>query len=225
MEAHGDIGSIRSVLINSTRYVLWFILPIQAGLHLLGKPFLSLWMGPNYVGWSFSTLTILALPLSLLISQSVSGRILYGLGQLRWFTMVVLGEAFANLLLSLALVHPLGIEGVAWGTTIPSLFANVLLAAHVCRLLGIGLGEYVWRSFLMPIAGVALLSAGWFMLVQWMPPMAWWSFLTVLLTGLAGYSLLATVFELGFPIGRRRFQPIPDFLYSGQRSAQEIGVP
>jgi O-antigen/teichoic acid export membrane protein/glycosyltransferase involved in cell wall biosynthesis len=211
MEAKGDNESIRLVLINSTRYVLWFILPIQAGLHLLGKPFLALWMGPDYVGWSFPTLAILALPLSLLISQSVSGRVLYGLGQLRWFTIVMIGEAFTNLLLSLMLVNSLGIEGVAWGTTIPSLVVNLMVAVHVCRLLGVRFGEYIRRSFLAPLAGAGLLAAGWFWLVEWMPPTTWGSLVLVTAPGLAGYSLLAILVELGPPkrskiSEHRRFQ-------------------
>jgi O-antigen/teichoic acid export membrane protein len=206
MEARGDSQSIRSVLINSTRYVLWFILPIQAGLHLLGKPFLTLWMGPDYVGWSFPTLTILALPLSLLISQSVSGRILYGLGQLRWFTIVMIGEALSNLLLSLVLVKPLGIEGVAWGTTIPSLVVNLMVAIYVCRLLGVGFREYLRLSVLPPLAGAGLLAGGWFLLVQWIPPINWGFLVIVTAAGLAGYFLLAILLELG-PRGiRRRFE-------------------
>jgi O-antigen/teichoic acid export membrane protein/glycosyltransferase involved in cell wall biosynthesis len=225
MEAQGKNESIRSVLINSTRYVLWIILPIQAGLHLLGKPFLTLWMGSNYVDWSFPTLAILALPLSLYISQSVSGRILYGLGQLRWFTIVVLGEALTNLLLSLALVKPLGIEGVAWGTTIPSLVGNLFLAVHVCRLLGVGLGEYLRRSFLMPLAGAALLAAGWFFLVEWIPPISWASLLLVGIAGLGGYSLIAIFLELGTWKGRQGLRPSARLLYSGRRSAQEIRIP
>src|SRR5436309_2806546 len=80
LEARGDSATIRRVLIDSTRYVLWLILPVQLGLLLLGRPFLLLWMGPEYAELSYPTLAILALPLSLALSQSVSARILYGTG-------------------------------------------------------------------------------------------------------------------------------------------------
>jgi O-antigen/teichoic acid export membrane protein len=186
------------VFIDSTRYVLWFILPVQAGLHLLGKPFLALWMGPEYGGWSYPTLVILALPLSLLMSQSVSGRVLYGLGQLRWFTVVVVLEAVANLLLSLALVRPFGIEGVAWGTTIPNIAGNMAVAVHVCRLLNVSLGDYLRKSFLKPLAVVCPLAAVWWAAATWTSLHHWPSLIVVAGTGLAGYAVIAGIAEFGF---------------------------
>ena len=197
-EARGDSRAIRAVFIDSTRYVLWFILPVQAGLHLLGKPFLALWMGPEYGGWSYPTLVILALPLSLLMSQSVSGRVLYGLGQLRWFTVVVVLEAVANLLLSLALVRPFGIEGVAWGTTIPNIVGNLVVAVHVCGLLNVPLGDYLRKSFRKPLAVVCPLAAVWWAAATWAPLHHWPSLIMVAVIGLAGYAVIAGIAEFGF---------------------------
>src|SRR5947207_15901782 len=93
------------------------------------------------------------------MSQSVSGRVLYGLGQLRWFTVVVVLEAVANLLLSLALVRPFGIEGVAWGTTITNIVGNLIVAVHVCSLLNVPLGDYLRKSFRKRSAVVSTLPA------------------------------------------------------------------
>jgi len=197
LEARGDSIAIRTIFIDSTRFVLWFILPIQVGLHLLGKPFLALWMGPEYVGWSYPTLTILALPLSLLMSQSVSGRILYGLGQLRSFTIVVVVEAATNLLLSLALVRPFGIEGVAWGTTIPNVVGNLFVAFHVCGLLNVSLGDYLRKSFLKPLAAACPLAAGWWAAATWMPLVDWSSLIVMGAAGLACYAAIAAVTEFG----------------------------
>jgi O-antigen/teichoic acid export membrane protein len=196
-EARGENGAIRAMFVDGTRYVLWFILPIQLGLHLLGKLFLALWMGPEYVGWSYPTLTILALPLSLLMSQSVSGRVLYGLGQLRWFTIVVVVEAAANLLLSLAFVQPFGIEGVAWGTTIPNIIGNLVVAYHVCGLLNVSLGDYLRKSFLKPLAAACPLAAGWWMAATWMPLVDWHSLIVVGVAGLASFAAIAVVTEFG----------------------------
>jgi len=198
-EAQGDEAAIRKVFLTSTRFVLWIILPIQVGFYLLGKPFLSLWMGAEYVGWSYPSLAILALPLALILSQSVSGRVLYGVGRLRWFTVVVIGEAVANLLISLALVGPMGIEGVAWGTTIPNILGNVLVALHVCGLLNIRLAEYFRISFLRPLVAVSLLAAGWWVgLGIWDPSRSWISFLFAGSAGVIGYGIIALPLELGF---------------------------
>jgi O-antigen/teichoic acid export membrane protein len=197
LEARGDSRAIRDVLINSSRYVLWLILPLQLGLLLLGKPFLSLWMGRDYAEQSFPTLVLLALPLALSLSQSVSARILYGIGRLRWFACLSLAEALANLLLSVALVIPLGVEGVALGTAIPSAVASVVLAVYVCRKLGVGVGEYVRRSCLLPTVLAGGLAAGWGVVAAWVPLVSWGRLLATGMGGVACYLMAALLVEFG----------------------------
>jgi O-antigen/teichoic acid export membrane protein len=198
LEAKGETASIRRLLLDSTRYVLWLIMPIQLGLLILGRPFLTLWMGPQYdAGRSYPSLVILAVPLALALSQSVSVRILYGIGCLRWFARAVIVEAVVNLLLSVALVTPLGIEGVALGTAVPNVVANLALAAYVCRTLGVGFGEFFGRSFLAPLALAAGLAAFWLAAAVWSPPETWAALIGTGAAGLLGYLALAVLAEFG----------------------------
>jgi O-antigen/teichoic acid export membrane protein len=197
LEARGDSAAIRGVLIDSTRYVMWLILPVQLGLLLLGRPFLLLWMGAEYAELSYPTLAILALPLSLALSQSVSSRILYGTGRLRWFARAVIAEAAANLVLSILLVGPYGIEGVALGTAIPNVLLNCAVAVYVCRTLGVGVGAYLRRSFLVPCAAALLPAGVWLAAAHWAAPDGWLSFALTLAAGLAGYAVLAAAAEFG----------------------------
>src|SRR5262249_30156601 len=136
---------------------------------------------------SYPTLVILALPLALAMSQSVSERILYGIGKLRWFARLAMADALVNLLLSVALVVPLGVEGVALGTAIPSALSSVVLAVYGCRELGVGVGEYVRRSFLGPCALAVPLAVAWWAVAVWSPPVGWWALLATGGLGLAGY--------------------------------------
>ncbi len=205
LEARGDLAAIRALLLNSTRYVLWLILPIQFGLLLLGRPFLANWLGSaTYADASYPTLAILALPLSLAISQSVSGRILYGMGRLRWFARLLLVEALANLGLSIVLVGPLGIEGVAWGTAVPNLVANLLVARYVCRTLGVRVRTYVCRSFLMPLAAGLPLAAGWWLAARSIDLSGWAALLATGAAGLAGFGALAVLGEIAREIWSNR---------------------
>jgi O-antigen/teichoic acid export membrane protein len=190
MEARGDAAAIRTVFLDSTRYVLWLILPVQLGLLLLGRQFLALWLGPEYADRSYPTLAILAAPLALALAQSVSVRILYGTGRLRWYARAVLAEAAANLALSLVLVRPLGIEGVALGTAIPNILLNCGLGLALCRTLGVGPGDYLRRSYLAPCLGAALPGAVWFAAGRWAAPESW---LSLMLTGAAGVAVYGTV--------------------------------
>ncbi len=146
---------------------------------------------------SYETLIILSIPLGLAIAQSVSTRILYGTSCLRWFARACMAEAAANLLLSLALVKPLGIAGVAWGTTIPNIVLNLGLAVYICRLLGVGGGEYLRRAILPPLAPACLLSLFWHFVGGWVELTSWAALIQVGALGLAGYFGLAFLAEYG----------------------------
>ncbi len=198
LEVQGDYAAIRQMFVNSTRYVLWLILPIQAGLLTLGRPFIAVWMKDAALArQSDETLIVLSIPLGLAIAQSVSTRILYGTSCLRWFARACMAEAAANLLLSLVLVKPLGIAGVAWGTTIPNIILNLGLAVYICRLLGVGGGEYLRRAILPPLAPACLLSLFWHFVGGWVELTSWAALLQVGALGLAGYFGLAFLAEYG----------------------------
>jgi O-antigen/teichoic acid export membrane protein len=213
LEARGDLPAIRGMLLNSTRYVLWLILPIQLGLMILGKPFLANWLGSSrYADLISPTLWILALPLALAMSQSVTGRILYGMGRLRWFARIMMAEAIVNLLLSVLLVGPLGIEGVAWGTTIPELVTHVALAVYVCRVLDVRVRTYVRRAFLAPALMAGLLALGWAAAAQAIDLDHWAALLATGTIGLGLYLLVACLVEFGpkaLGLGNRTVPPSP----------------
>src|SRR5262249_38592642 len=125
LDARGRTSEIRQMLVGGTRLVLWIIVPVQCGLIFLGKTFLTLWLGERLAALSYPTLMILSIALIFSISQSVTSRMLYATSTLRTMMWLNVAMAIINLLLSIALVNPLGIEGVAWGTTIPAVLANV----------------------------------------------------------------------------------------------------
>jgi O-antigen/teichoic acid export membrane protein len=196
-EARDDLQSARRVWLNSTRLVLWLIVPVQVGLWVLGRPFLSLWIGPEHATRSYSVLAILTAPLSLVIAQSVSGRVLYGTGHLRWFSRMVILEAFLNLLMSLALVRSLGIEGVAWGTAIPNLIFNVVVAGYTLRLLNCRLSVYLAEAIAPPHVVGMVPALIWWGSALWFPPRQWLGLVCIIAAGVLIYAALAALAELG----------------------------
>jgi O-antigen/teichoic acid export membrane protein/GT2 family glycosyltransferase len=197
LEARGDHAAIRRMFTDGTRWVLWAVLPIQTGLMLLGRPFLTLWLGERLAEECYPVLLILSIPLALAMAQSIGGRILYGMGRLRWYGRLAILEAVANLILSVALVLPLGIEGVAWGTTIPNLLFNCILAVYVCRILDIPVGSYIRSSFLVPCLVTSLLVLAWRGLMLWRQPQTWLDLLLIGSAGAAAYLSAAGFAEIG----------------------------
>jgi O-antigen/teichoic acid export membrane protein len=66
--------------------------------------------------------------------------------------IVVLIEGIANVVLSIALVRPLGIVGDAIGTAIPLLCTSLFfLPRHLCRHLEVPLRTFVWGVYFYPV--------------------------------------------------------------------------
>ena len=66
---------------------------------------------------------------------------------------VVLMEGIANVILSVALIRPLGIVGDAIGTAIPLLCTSLFfLPRHLCRHLEIPVRRFLWEAYAFPLA-------------------------------------------------------------------------
>jgi O-antigen/teichoic acid export membrane protein len=196
-EGQNDTDAIRRLFLQGTRYVLWLIVPVQLGMWTLGKPFLSLWLGAGYAERCYPTLVILSAPLALTLSQSISGRILYGIGKLRSFSRMLLIEAMCNLGLSLLLVGDYGIEGVAIGTAIPNLILNAALAVYTCSTLQVGLGAYVKRGILAPCALGAIPVMVWMGWDRLFAIHSWPAFIGAGAAGTLCYAVVALLVEPG----------------------------
>jgi O-antigen/teichoic acid export membrane protein len=114
------------------------------GQEVVGPDFLASWIGPDFAGPSGAVLRVLmASFLVYLPVRGVALPVLLGLGKARAPALTLLAMGVLNLGLSLALVGPFGILGVAIGTSIPNvMFAGVLLTL-ACRELGMAIGSWV----------------------------------------------------------------------------------
>ncbi|MGA2965280.1 MAG: oligosaccharide flippase family protein, partial [Terriglobales bacterium] len=89
-EAVGNMGRLRKMYVAGNRACALVMFPMSAGLLILGKSVIEVWMGARYVAVSFPVTVILAISMTLLLMQGASGRILMGMGKQRDFAKVVL---------------------------------------------------------------------------------------------------------------------------------------
>jgi O-antigen/teichoic acid export membrane protein len=208
--------------VHGTRLALFAALPIQAGLLILGKPFLAIWLrGMDIADAAGPVVWILAATLSLTIAQSVASRVLYGTGRIRLFARMALLEGVVNLLLSLALVRPLGIVGVAWGTAIPHVGFCLYAVAHACRLAGVRPASY-WRSWLLPLAVTLIPTAIWLGRTWRHSPAGLGEFVSVGLLGMVPYVAIVIAIEgrPWIPLVIRRDRGVFAKLFRIQRAAR-----
>ena len=191
-EARGDLAGVRRVLLDGTRWVLYVVLPIHLGLLFFGRPFLTRWVGGvQYADWCFPAVAILSATLTIGVAQSVAARILYGMGRLRLFARLALCEAGLNLGLSLALVGPLGLAGVAVAVAVPNVLFCVCVIAYACYTLEVKPGRYL-AAWVRPVMAAGVPAAVWVMTTPAAP--SWLGIGTGIVAGLGPYA--AVVFGI-----------------------------
>ena len=110
-------------------------------------------------------------------------------GGARYRIWHVMGEAVANVILSVVLVGPMGINGVALGTAIPHIIViGVMLPMYACKLLGVSWWTYVRQSLTGPLLNMLPFLAGAWLVKHYAAPTS--------LLGFFGIITLLTVMYL-----------------------------
>lgn len=147
-DAQGNHDNLRVLLIRGTRAALLISLPIAAGLFFRGHSFIRLWIGEQYAHSSGTVMQILLISLVLTCANETCGGIVYGMEKHKRIAFWAIGEAVANLGLSMVLVRKMGIYGVAWGTSIPSVIVQLFLwPRYISALVGIRIRTYIWQTW------------------------------------------------------------------------------
>jgi O-antigen/teichoic acid export membrane protein len=151
--AAGRGEALRDLMIDGTRIALTLVAGVTVCVIGFGRPLVRQWMGPGFDD-SIVPLYVLALTGVVLVGQGPLGNVLLGTGRHRLVAFVSLAEAVVNLGLSLVLVRRYGLTGVAIGTGLPVVVANLfVLLPAACRQVGIGVGEFTRLVATAPIVG------------------------------------------------------------------------
>jgi O-antigen/teichoic acid export membrane protein len=197
-EARGDFDGVRKVLMHGTRCVLYLVLPIHLGLLFFGSPFLSRWIGgPQYAAWCFPAAAILSATLTIGVAQSVAARILYGMGTIRLFARLALVEAAVNLVLSLVLVGPMGIEGVAIAFALPNVLFCLFAIGYACRKLEVTTSHYLKHAWLKPALAASIPGLIWWFTTP--VEATWLEIAAGLIIGLIPYAISVGFVERYWP--------------------------
>lgn len=153
LNTEGRLDQLREIFLKWSKVAL--SLSILAGLFLivLGPKFIGVWIDPSYEGPSGQVLQILMLSsLVFLPVRGVALPILLGIGKPRTPTIAFLIAGGLNLALSVLLIGPLGLAGVALGTAIPNVLFALVVLTLTCRELGIAPAGYV--KYVVPRAAL-----------------------------------------------------------------------
>jgi len=170
LEAGGDFDAVKGVLLISARISTLVVLPIVITFIVRGGTFIGLWMGQEYAKPSGEVLWILSLALSFAVGYQVVAASMIGLSRHNGLVPAFIAEALCNIGLSVAWIHPFGIVGVAWGTTVPRLLASLFFAPwYVRRVLGIPIRRFWATVWVRPGVAMIPFAIGSYLVERWWP--------------------------------------------------------
>jgi O-antigen/teichoic acid export membrane protein len=149
---------LRRILVQGTRLSLATVLPIAGSVVLLAHPLLAAWIGPSFAETA-TIVQILATVVIVRVGSSTASVVLKGSGLHRTLTALVSVMAVANIALSIALIRPLGLMGVALGTLMPVAAVALLgLVPTAARRVNMSLVQ-LFRDAIWPALWPAVIAA------------------------------------------------------------------
>ncbi|MGB5515914.1 MAG: oligosaccharide flippase family protein, partial [Thermoanaerobaculia bacterium] len=170
LQAGDDRAEVQGMLLASARISTLIVLPIVITFIVRGGTFIGMWMGPEYSRPSGKVLWILSLALSFAVGYQVVVATMIGLSKHKGLVPAFILEAICNIGLSVAWIHPFGIVGVAWGTTVPRLIASLFFAPwYARRVLGIPIRRFWTAVWVRPGVAMIPFAIGSHLLERWWP--------------------------------------------------------
>lgn len=159
LDAGGERDALRRLYVTGGRLNLAMGLPMALFLGLQAPRFIEAWVGPDFRDAALPARLLIG-AVAVLLAGQMGRTLLKSIGRHQSMARLSLVEAACNLGLSLALVRPWGLAGVAAGTIIPAVAFNLgFVVPHSAARIGVGLGEVV-RRVLVPQVPPALAAAG-----------------------------------------------------------------
>jgi O-antigen/teichoic acid export membrane protein len=155
---------LQLILVQGSKLSLALAAPLCFGMIMLADPLIHSWVGPQFSASVLPT-QILLIVVAVRISTASAGLILKGSGQHKLLTYTKATAAVVNVLLSVALIRPFGLLGVALGTLIPVTASTAfVLYPAACRLVGLPIGralvQAIWPATWPAVIMIGLLWLG-----------------------------------------------------------------
>jgi len=159
LSSAGEGERLKTVFMVSSRFVVAIFAVMIVGAAMLGAEFISLWIGPEYGERGREVLWCLVAYVVASSLVPAASRFLTAIDRHGILAKVAIVEAAANLALSVALVFPFGVVGVALGSAISATCVAPVVWRAVMRHLGIASMDY-FRAVLWPSALAAACMVG-----------------------------------------------------------------
>jgi O-antigen/teichoic acid export membrane protein len=193
---------LRVLFLQGTRLTIAMVLPLAVPAALLGRELILAWVGPAFLG-SVPILQVLMTVITVRMGTMTGTTVLKGAGRHRFLAAVSSFTAVVNVVLSVILIRPFGLTGVAVATLLPVVvcYAGLVFPA-ACRRVGVPLREAIARA-IWPSAWPALVMAAAILALRHIAPPA--TLIQVAAEASIGVAVYLVVFAFfGLPEPERR---------------------
>lgn len=143
------------IYINASKMVIGVIMPLAAGVAVVGAPFIGIWIGDEYSENADGIILLLVTFISVPFFNPFYSRYLTAIGEHGFLAKLSPMSAVVNLTLSVFLVREYGIIGAALGSVVPVFLFVPIYLKRTCYHLGIPVFQYVKKCIIPPILPVA----------------------------------------------------------------------
>ena len=146
---------IVTLLINGTKFSLLLGLPIGTVFLLMGREFITLWMGSEYALITGNILAVLTVATIFSLPHYTITGILLGINRHKIIAYCHSIEAVVNIILSIVLIKYYGLIGVAFGAAIPHfIMVLFILPVIISRILSINMYVYIKNAYYGPLISI-----------------------------------------------------------------------
>jgi O-antigen/teichoic acid export membrane protein len=193
---------LQAIFIQGTRLSLAMVIPLAGSLAMMATPLMRAWVGPAFAG-SAIVLQLLVIMVIVRVGSATATTLLKGAGRHRLVAFANASAALCNLAMSIAIIKPLGLPGVAIGTLVPvTLFAACVVFPAGCRRVGLSMG-HAWTQAIWPALWPAAVMVVYIVATR---PWVGGSLLAIVVdVGIAGLVYLFTFVFFGISAEERRF--------------------
>jgi O-antigen/teichoic acid export membrane protein len=161
------------LFLESTMYCWFLSLLLTIGLILLGRTFITLWMGPAFAP-AAGLLIILIIGEALPMSQFAATGFLMSMNRQRILAALSISEALVIFALGFVLARSYGLIGICGVIALSGfVLRGVVPMVYTCRALGVPLGRCVAGAIVPPLLILALPAAAASFFVHRFPPVGW----------------------------------------------------
>jgi O-antigen/teichoic acid export membrane protein len=189
------LDRLQAIFVQGTRLSLATVIPMGGAMMLMARPLVHAWVGTDFSD-SVLVLQLLSLTVIVRVGNATASTLLKGAGEHRLVAFTNVAAAIANLALSVAIVKPLGLAGVALGTLVPvCLVSTLVLFPAGCRRVQLPLGRAI-ADAVWPAVWPAAVMTGFVLATRDLVPANLFAIALELALAAAVYALMFVFFGI-----------------------------